>query len=47
MGIEGRLLRPVSKVQIVGSCDEGSFRETWQIESSGQLEQIKKLQKVQ
>ena len=47
MGIEGRLLRPVSKVQIVGSCDEGSFRETWQITSFGQLEQTGRPQRTQ
>jgi hypothetical protein len=39
-GGEGKILQPISKVQIVGSCDEGSFREDWRINRSGQLEQV-------
>ena len=35
---EGSIVKPVSRVQIVGSCDEGPFRENWQINASGQLE---------
>jgi len=34
------ILKPVSRVQIVGSCDEGRFREDWRITGSGQLQQI-------
>ena len=34
------ILKPVSRVQIVGSCDEGRFREDWQITGSGQLQRI-------
>lgn len=37
---EGKILQPISKVQIVGSCDEGTFREDWRINRSGQLEQV-------
>jgi hypothetical protein len=37
MGAEGSVLYPVSRVQIAGNCDEGHFREDWQINSSGQL----------
>jgi hypothetical protein len=40
LGIEGRVLRPVTRVQIVGHCDEGSFREDWQMTRSGQLQRI-------
>ncbi len=47
MGIEARLILAVLKVQVVGSCDEGSFRETWQITSDGQLKQIAKPQRAQ
>jgi hypothetical protein len=32
------ILKPVSRVEIVGSCDEGQFRENWQINATGQLE---------
>jgi hypothetical protein len=32
------ILKPVSRVQIVGRCDEGKFRENWQINEAGQLE---------
>jgi hypothetical protein len=34
---EIKILKPVSRVQIVGRCDEGRFREDWQITGSGQL----------
>jgi hypothetical protein len=44
LGTEEKILRPVSRVQIAGSCDEGAFREDWQITSSGQLQQIGKPQ---
>jgi hypothetical protein len=37
----GRILRPVTSVKIVGSCDEGSFREQWQITTSGQFQLIR------
>jgi len=37
----GSLLRPVTSVKIVGTCDEGPFREEWQITSSGQLQLIR------
>jgi hypothetical protein len=36
----GSLLRPVRSVKIVGTCDEGSFREEWQIARSGQLQLV-------
>jgi hypothetical protein len=35
---EGSILYPVSRVQIAGRCDEGSFREDWQINGAGQLQ---------
>jgi len=38
LGAEGSILYPVSEVQIAGSCDEGRFREFWQITGSGQLQ---------
>jgi hypothetical protein len=38
LGGEIKILKPVSRVQIVGSCDEGHFREDWQITGSGQLQ---------
>jgi hypothetical protein len=38
LGSEIKILLPVSRVQIVGSCDEGRFREDWQITGSGQLQ---------
>ena len=38
LGGEIKILKPVSRVQIVGSCDEGRFREDWQITGSGQLQ---------
>jgi hypothetical protein len=38
LGSEIKILLPVSRVQIVGSCDEGRFRENWQITGSGQLQ---------
>lgn len=47
LGSESRLMRPVLKVQIVGSCDEGVFRETWLTTQSGQLVQAESRQKVQ
>lgn len=34
------ILMPVSRVQIAGSCDEGRFREDWQITQSGQLQPV-------
>lgn len=37
---EGVILLPVSRLQIVGRCDEGRFREDWQITPSGQLHPI-------
>ena len=37
-GGEARILQPVTKVQIVGNCDEGAFRETWLMGGRGQLE---------
>jgi hypothetical protein len=37
---EAAILKPVSRVQIVGSCDEGRFREDWQITGAGQLQRI-------
>jgi hypothetical protein len=40
MDIEGAILKPVSHVQIVGSCDEGRFREDWRITGAGQLQRI-------
>jgi hypothetical protein len=39
-GGEGRLLLPVTKVQITGNCDEGTFRETWVMSGGGQLELV-------
>jgi len=36
--MQNPLLTPITRVQIVGSCDEGRFRETWRITPSGQLE---------
>jgi hypothetical protein len=38
LGSEIKILLPVSRVQIVGGCDEGRFREDWQITGSGQLQ---------
>jgi hypothetical protein len=35
------ILKPVSQAQIAGSCDEGDFHETWQINASGQLEPVR------
>jgi hypothetical protein len=37
IGGEISILKPVSKVQIVGSSDEGRFREYWLINGVGQL----------
>lgn len=37
---EIKILKPVSRVQIVGSCDAGHFREDWRITESGQLQPI-------
>ena len=34
------ILKPVSRVQIVGSCDEGRFREDWQVPGFGQLQRM-------
>jgi len=36
-GGEDRVLEPVTKIQIVGSCDEGVFRETWVMNDRGEL----------
>ena len=36
------ILKSVSRVQIVGSCDEGQFREDWQVNGTGQLERIQR-----
>jgi hypothetical protein len=36
-GGESRILQPVTKIQIVGSCDEGEFRETWVSGKQGEL----------
>jgi hypothetical protein len=35
---EASILYPVSRVQIAGTCDEGPFREDWQINGAGQLQ---------
>jgi hypothetical protein len=35
---ESSMLYPVSRVQIAGKCDEGPFREDWQINGAGQLQ---------
>jgi len=35
-GPEGSILYPVSQVQIGGECDEGRFRESWQVVASSQ-----------
>lgn len=40
MGAEGSILYPVSRVQIAGICDEGRFRESWQIIGAGQPQPI-------
>jgi hypothetical protein len=37
MGIEGRIIGRVTRIQVAGRCDEGSFREDWQINPDGQL----------
>jgi len=37
---ECSIVYPVSRVQIAGSCDEGRFREDWQINGAGQLQPI-------
>lgn len=37
---EGVIFFPVSRLEIVGRCDEGRFREEWQINLSGQLQLI-------
>ena len=39
-GMEGIVLFPVSRLQIVGRCDEGRFREDWQTGPSGQLQLV-------
>lgn len=39
-GGESRILQPVTKIQIVGSCDEGAFRETWVRDGNGQLQLV-------
>jgi hypothetical protein len=39
-GEEFRILLPVAKVQIMGRCDEGDFRETWLMSGGGQLELV-------
>jgi hypothetical protein len=38
MGIEGPITRPVTKVEVVGHCDEGYFRQLWLGTSSDQLQ---------
>ena len=38
LGGEIKILKPVSRLQIVGSCDEGRFREDWQVTGPGQLQ---------
>jgi len=40
LGGEIKILLPVSRVQIIGSCDEGRFREDWRITGAGQLQRI-------
>jgi hypothetical protein len=35
---EGTIFFPVSRVQIMGRCNEGTFREYWEINPSGQLQ---------
>lgn len=40
LNCEISIIRPVSRVQIVGSCDEGSFREDWQMTESGELQSM-------
>ncbi len=40
MPSELSILTPVTRVQIVGSCDEGQFREDWHINGAGQLERM-------
>jgi hypothetical protein len=40
MDSEIKILLPVSRVQIVGSCNEGRFREDWRITGPGQLQRI-------
>jgi hypothetical protein len=37
MGIEDPILVPVSRVEVVGQCDEGHIRQAWQNNESGQL----------
>jgi len=34
------ILFPVSRVQIIGQCDEGRFREDWEADPSGRLQLI-------
>ena len=36
-GGPSRILQPVTRVQVEGSCDEGPFREEWRPDNSGQL----------
>jgi hypothetical protein len=40
LGSEIKILKPVFRVQIVGNCDEGRFREDWRITGAGQLQRI-------
>lgn len=35
---EVRIVYPVSRVQIAGGCDEGNFREYWQVNKAGRLQ---------
>ena len=37
---EGTIFFPVSRLQIVGRCDEGRFREYWEVSPSGQLQLV-------
>ena len=37
---EASILVPVSKVELVGHCEEGYFRQAWVITESGQLRNI-------
>ena len=40
MGIETPIVEHVSRVEIVGHCDEGHFRQRWQDTKSGQLRPV-------
>jgi hypothetical protein len=39
-GVQGSIHIPVSSIQISGTCDEGPFRQGWQMNGAGQLQPV-------